>query len=178
MKESAATYGDRSQGYGGLIKISLDQEYKQQRKRDWKKKKKKDDPAFCPPPPPSRPSKCWQIDLLCRACVGEPFYFAFCWELQQPWRREGDQQKKKKKKKCMWSWRAGITAQQYCEKYWLRYSSFLRSLSILSALWIDQWGFTSIRLTHPTQRWCLRVQFILSRGIERRKSFLVSSMFV
>lgn len=30
--------------------------------------------------------------------------------------------------------------QQYREKYWLCYSSFLWSLSILSVLWIDQWG--------------------------------------
>lgn len=46
MKGSAASYSDRSQGYGGLIKISLYQESKQQRKEGWGGKN--DDPASCP----------------------------------------------------------------------------------------------------------------------------------
>lgn len=59
MKGSAASYGDRSQGYGGLIKISLYQERKQQRKEGWGQKKRWS--GILAP----KPSKCWQIDVLC-----------------------------------------------------------------------------------------------------------------
>lgn len=128
----------------GLIKISLDQECKQQRKRD-RKRKKKDDPAFLPPtshpappfcrPPlpspssPTGPSRCWQIDLLCRLRL----CFAFCREPQ--WRSGG--------------MHAMVTSSRRREEYRLRHGSFLRSLSILSALWIDQqWRRGS---SHPSE---------------------------
>lgn len=153
----------------GLIKISLHQECKQQRKRDRKgEKKKKMILHFVPyvPPLPSQPFppgllECWQIDLLCRLCLLCILPGAAAAERGNAW---------------------DATSRH-------RGAAIPRGVSTASRLFSQvpvnpvspmNWSaaeageLTSIRVTHPTQRWCLRVQFIRSRGMEaeENKSFL------
>lgn len=141
----------------GLIKISLDQECKQQRKV--KKKEKKMILHFVPsvPPLPTSPSRSFGV-LTNRPALSPVSALHSAREPQ--WQSRGTSATATSSHRCAATPRGVSTASRLFSQV------PVNPVSPMNWSAVEAGELTSIRVTHPMQRWCLRVQFILSCRME------------